>query len=162
MLALIFTLQKVLQLHQARLQSLWPESVTNSLRASLVRSTEEVDLLRWGSSLWVESSMRTTEGLLELDYWTLQMLLTRSRLEIVSPNMQSTRLRTASERRLRNFQRPTDEQTDSEAVENRWRNQTCSGFLFCLILYYIFFYIKKDIFSWFLIKNSYTNIVIKK
>nr|DAP11003.1 MAG TPA: hypothetical protein [Caudoviricetes sp.] len=47
------------------------------------------------------------------------MLLTRSRLEIVSPNMQSTRLRTASERRLRNFQRPTDEQTDSEAVENR-------------------------------------------
>ncbi|RKW23868.1 hypothetical protein D8B45_02920, partial [Candidatus Gracilibacteria bacterium] len=68
----------------------------------------------------------------------------------------------ASERRLMSFQRPTDEQTDSEAVENRGRNQTYSGFLFCLILYYIFFYIKKDIFSGFLIKNNYTNIVIKK
>ena len=162
MLALIYIQQKIAQLLQVRPQSLWPESVMNSLRDSLVRSTEEVDSLRVVSSQSVEWSMRTTEESLESDYWTPQILLTRSRLEIVSPNMQSIKSSNANEKRLRNFQRPTDEQTDSEAVENRWRNQTCSGFLFYLILHYIFFYIKKDIFSWFLIKNSYTNIVIKK
>lgn len=46
MLALISIQQKIALLHQVRRQSFWPESVTNSLRASSVRSTEEVGLLR--------------------------------------------------------------------------------------------------------------------
>nr|DAX38620.1 MAG TPA: hypothetical protein [Caudoviricetes sp.] len=41
--------------------------VTNYHKDSSVRSTEEVVLLRVGSSPLVESLMRTTEGLLEFD-----------------------------------------------------------------------------------------------
>ena len=60
--------------------------------------------------------MRTTEGLLGFDYWTPLTLLMRSRLEIVSPNMQSTKLKTASERRLMSSQRLTDEMQATDRV----------------------------------------------
>ena len=140
MSALTSTLLKIARLHQARLQSLWHESVTNSLRASSVRSTEEVDSLRWGSSLWVEWSMRTTEGLLELDYWTLQMLLTRSEPEIVLLNTQSTRLSNANERKLLSFRTLTDEQTDLEAQENRIKNQIYLLIIDTMWIYYLIIY----------------------
>ena len=118
MLALIFTLLKIARLLQERLQSFWLESVTNFRKASLVRSTEEVDSLKMVSSPWVESLTRTTEGVLEFDCWIPLILLTRSRLETASLNTQSTRLRTASERRLMNSQNPTDEKMASGAQEN--------------------------------------------
>ena len=108
--------QKVLQLLQVRLRSFWLELVTNSLRASLVRSTEEVGLLRVGSSQSVEWLMRTTEGLLESVCSTLQILLTRSRSETVSLSMRSIKLKTASERRLMSSQRLTDEMQATDRV----------------------------------------------
>lgn len=108
--------QKVLQLLQARLQSFWPESVTNSLRDFSEKFTAEADSLRMGSSQSVEWLTRITEGLLEFDYWTLQILLMRSRLETVSPNMQSTRSRTANGRRFRSFQRLIDEMQAMDPV----------------------------------------------
>ena len=124
----IFTLLKIAQLLQARLQSFWLELVTNFRKDFSEKSTEEVDFLRWGSSQSVEWSMRTTEGLLELDYWTLQMLLTRSEPEIVLLNTQSTRLSNANERKLLSFRTLTDEQTDLVVVENNCRNQTFISF----------------------------------
>nr|DAT30029.1 MAG TPA: hypothetical protein [Caudoviricetes sp.] len=60
--------------------------------------------------------MRTTEGLLEFDYSILLILLTRSRSETVSLSMQSTKLKTASERRLRSFQTLTDEMQATDRV----------------------------------------------
>ena len=84
--------------------------------------------------------MRTTEGLLELDYWTLQMLLTRSEPEIVSHSMRYTRLSNVSERRLRNYQRPSDEQTDLEAQENRIINQIYLLIIDTMWIYYLIIY----------------------
>lgn len=65
MLALISIQQKIALLHQVRRQSFWPESVTNYHKDSSVKSTEEADSLRWGSSQSEEWLMRTTEGLFE-------------------------------------------------------------------------------------------------
>nr|DAE87566.1 MAG TPA: hypothetical protein [Caudoviricetes sp.] len=70
------------------------------------------------SSLWGELLTRTTEESLELVCSIPQILLTRSRSETVSLSMRYTRLSNANERRLLNSQIPTDEQTDSEAVES--------------------------------------------
>ena len=74
--------------------------------------------------------MRITEESLEFDYWTLQILLTRSRSEIALHNMQSTRSRIANGKRLRNYQNPIDEKMDSEVVENRIINQTFISFYY--------------------------------
>ena len=116
MLVSISIQQKVLQLHQVRLQSFWLGLVTNYHKDSSVRSTEEVGLLRVGSSPLVEWLMRTTGGSLEFDYWTLQILLMRSRSETVSLSMQSIKLKTASERRLMSSQRLTDEMQATDRV----------------------------------------------
>ena len=112
----ISTLQKVLQLHQVRRQSLWLESVTNYHKDSSVRSTEEVVLLRWGLSQSVEWLMRTTEGLLEFDYSIPLTLLMRSKLETALHNMQSTRSRIANGKRLQSFQRLIDEMQATDRV----------------------------------------------
>lgn len=112
----IFTLLKIALLHQVRLRSFWLGLVTNYHKDSSVRSTEEVVLLRVGSSPLVESLMRTTEGLLEFDCWILQICLMRSRLETVSLSMQSIKLKTASERRLMSSQRLTDEMQATDRV----------------------------------------------
>lgn len=116
MLALISIQQKIALLHQVRLRSFWLGLVTNYHKDSSVRSTEEVVLLRVGSSPLVESLMRTTEGLLEFDCWILQICLMRSRLETVSLSMQSIKLKTASERRLMSSQRLTDEMQATDRV----------------------------------------------
>ena len=68
------------------------------------------------------------------------MLLTRSEPEIVSPNMQSTRLSNANERRLRNSQTLTDEQTDLEAQENRIKNQIYLLIIDTMWIYYLIIY----------------------
>ena len=112
----------------------------NSLRDSLVRSTEEVDFPRWGSSQSVELLTRTTEGLLELDYWTLQMLLTKSEPETVSLSMRYTRSRIANGRRFRSFQNLIDEQTDLEAQENRIKNQIYLLIIDTMWIYYLIIY----------------------
>ena len=84
--------------------------------------------------------MRTTEVLLELVCWILQTLLTRSRLEIVSPNMQSIKSSNANERRSRNSQTLTDEQTDLEAQENRIKNQIYLLIIDTMWIYYLIIY----------------------
>ena len=68
------------------------------------------------------------------------MLLTRSEPEIVSHSMRYTRLSNVSERRLRNFQRPTDEQTDLEAQENRIINQIYLLIIDTMWIYYLIIY----------------------
>ena len=77
---------------------------------------------------------------MEFDYSILQIFLTRSKLEIVSPNMQSTRSRTANGRRLRNYQRLTEEKTDSEVVGNRIINQIYLLIIDTMWIYYLIIY----------------------
>ena len=139
-LALIYMLLKIAQLHQVRLQSFWLGLGMNCHKDFSEKSTEEVDSLRMVSSPWVEWLTRTTEGLLEFDYSILQIFLTRSKLEIVSPNMQSTRSRTANGRRLRNYQRLTEEKTDSEVVGNRIINQIYLLIIDTMWIYYLIIY----------------------
>nr|DAR87416.1 MAG TPA: hypothetical protein [Caudoviricetes sp.] len=68
------------------------------------------------------------------------MLLTRSEPEIVSLSMRYTRLSNANERRLRNSQTLTDEQTDLEAQENRIKNQIYLLIIDTMWIYYLIIY----------------------
>lgn len=68
------------------------------------------------------------------------MLLTRSEPEIVSLSMRYTRLSNANERRLRNSQTLTDEQTDLEAQENRIINQIYLLIIDTMWIYYLIIY----------------------
>lgn len=61
--------------------------------------------------------------------------------------MQSTRSRTASERRFLSFQRLIDEQTALEAQENRIKNQTFIALLYLDMMNLIFWWLKIDISS---------------
>ena len=54
--------------------------------------------------------------------------------------MQSTRLSNANERRLRNSQTLTDEQTDLEAQENRIKNQIYLLIIDTMWIYYLIIY----------------------
>ena len=68
------------------------------------------------------------------------MLLTRSEPEIVSLSVRYTRLSNANERRLRNSQTLTDEQTDLEAQENRIKNQIYLLIIDTMWIYYLIIY----------------------
>ena len=68
------------------------------------------------------------------------MLLTSSEPEIVSLSMRSTRSSNANEKRLRNSQTLTDEQTDLEAQENRIKNQIYLLIIDTMWIYYLIIY----------------------